>query len=53
MNLYVELSGKPHYNRVVPRVRQGETRANKGGYRPRFARATHHVQAYTKKTNAT
>jgi len=47
MNLY-DIDPKttgPHFNNLKPRVRQGEKRAAKAGYRPKFVRAPHHIGA--------
>jgi len=44
VNLFVELSGEPHFNNCRPRVRQAEHRAAKGLYNPYGRRASHDVQ---------
>ena len=44
MNMYTEITGKQHYNRLPVRVQQGKTRARKGDYRPRGIRARDHMK---------
>lgn len=40
MNLFA-IQNKAYYNHCPVRVRQGENRAKKSGYRPKFKRAPH------------